>query len=108
MDNNVIEKTTKYAEKYAEQGKAMLPDSVIQGAKQFAHVAGDQIGRAADMTEKQVKKYPLPAIGIALGAGVGLGVLGALLFRPKQLTLMDRFYELELGNRLAGLYKKYF
>ncbi len=104
MDNNVMEK----AQKYVEQGKQQLPDSVIQGARQFAHVAGDQLGKVADVTERQVKKYPLPAIGIALGAGLGLGILGTLLFRPRPVTLRDRFYDLELGNRLTNLYKKYF
>ncbi|MBL8950916.1 MAG: hypothetical protein JNK82_09085 [Myxococcaceae bacterium] len=104
MENNVMEKATKYV----DQSKQILPDSVMKNAKDFANIAGDQLGRAADLTEKQVKKYPLPAIGIAVGAGIGLGVLGTLLFRPRQQTLMNRFEDLELGSRLAKLYSKYF
>lgn len=109
MNNDVIEKTTKYAEK-------QIPDSVLNAAKQFgtkaATLTSDYAGKAADYTEKSVKKYPLAAIGIALGGGVLLGTLGTILFMPKERTVVDRFSgrinDLKLGRTFRKLMSQYF
>ena len=104
MNNDVIEKATKYAEK-------QIPDSVLNAAKQFgtkaATLTSDYAGKAADYTEKNVKKYPLAAIGIALGGGVLLGTLGTLLFTPKEPTVVDRFNDMKLGATFRKLMSKY-
>ncbi len=107
MDNNVIEKTTKYAEK-------QIPDSVINTAKQFGHkaatITSDYAGKAAEYTEKNVKKYPLAAVGIALGSGVVLGTLGTLLFRPRHPSVYERVAtaasEMEFGKQALKLGRK--
>ena len=105
MDNTAMEK-----QPYDD--KARVPGQVIQAARQIGskamHAAGDGLGKVAEATEKNVKRYPLAAVGIALGSGVIIGTLGTLLFRPRPPTLKDRFYELELGDRVNRLFKKLF
>lgn len=104
MENNVIEKTKYQADKQS--------DAVINAAKQFgtraAEVTSEQLGKLAEQTEKNVKKYPLAAIGIALGSGVVLGTLGTLLFTPKEPTMVDRFNDLQLGTQIRKLFSKYY
>ena len=101
--DNAIDKTTKFAEK-------QIPDSVLNAAKQFgtkaASLSSEYAGKAADSTEKNVKKYPLAAVGIALGSGVVLGTLGTLLFTPKKTSMYDRVAELNLGAQALKIGRK--
>jgi hypothetical protein len=104
-DNNALEHQQEYKEK-------PLPQAVFGAARQFgtkaAAMAGDQIGRVADMTETQVRAYPLAAVGIALGSGIALGVLGAVLFTPRPPSLMDRIADMKLGAMMRRRMKRYF
>src|SRR5439155_23410540 len=96
MENNAVEKAQQYREK-------PIPDAVISSVKQFgnkaAAAASEQIGKVADVTEKNVRKYPLAAIGIALGSGIALGTLGTILFTPRPPTMMDRVNDMKLGSQ---------
>ncbi|MBK7862903.1 MAG: hypothetical protein IPJ65_30695 [Archangiaceae bacterium] len=89
-----------------------IPDAVITAAKQFgtkaATLAGEQATRLAETTEKNVRKYPLAAIGIAAGCGAVLGTLGTLLFMPRQKTMLDRAKDLEFYGQARRLWSKYF
>jgi ElaB/YqjD/DUF883 family membrane-anchored ribosome-binding protein len=106
MDNNVMEK-----QKY-NGGEKQIQDQVLGAAKQFGtkavSVTGEQLGRIAEQTEKNVRKYPLAAIGIALGSGVLLGTLGTLLFTPKEPTMTEKLRDLELYAQAKKLFSKYF
>ena len=104
--NNGIEKAKQ---QYKDKD---IPDAVIGAAKELgtkaASIAGAQIGKVADLTETQVRAYPLAAVGIALGSGMALGVLGTILFTPRPPTTMERIYDSKLGSQMWRLFKKYF
>jgi hypothetical protein len=78
---------------------ALNGDEVTASPLQFASdlggkaldLAQDQVVRAATGTGKAVRKYPMAAAGIALGAGVAIGALGYRLLAPKRpKTLFER------------------
>lgn len=58
---------------------------------------------AADRTEKMVKKYPLAAVGIALGGGVLVGALMYRLFNPQKSVQQQLHLDTaaEVGARLV-------
>lgn len=97
------------------QGRAVekqLPVAMANAARAIgnkaADMASEQLSNLAAATEVQVKKNPLPAIGIALGVGAGLGVLGTMLFTPKKVTLLDRVADMQLGSQVGKLIKRFF
>ena len=60
-------------------------------------LAQDGVARAATGTGKAVRKYPLAAAGIALGAGVAIGALGYRMLAPKRpKTLFERLAQASL------------
>jgi hypothetical protein len=89
-----------------------MPEAMLNAAKQFgsraAAVAGEQVGRIAEQTERSVRKYPLAAIGIAFASGAVLGTLGAILFKPREPTLAEKLKDMELYSQARRLWSKYF
>jgi hypothetical protein len=71
-----------------------------------ASMVGNRVAQgaeiAADRTEKIVKKYPLAAVGIAVGGGVLLGALVYRLFNPQKSVQQQLHLDTaaEVGGRL--------
>ena len=105
MESNSIESQYK-------NDKQQMPAQLVNRAREIgsraAAVAGEQVGKLAEQTEKSVRKYPMAAVGIALGSGVVLGTLGALLFTPRPPTMQERLADMQLGSYFKKLLSRYF
>jgi ElaB/YqjD/DUF883 family membrane-anchored ribosome-binding protein len=107
MENNVGQNKDKVANTLQQPPINQALDSVKQFSSRVASQAKEQIGNVTEMTEDTVRKYPIAAVGIALGSGVLLGgILGALL-KPNPPTLWDKVVDLKIGEYFAGLVKKF-
>ena len=102
MDNNVM----KQAEDYVKQSP--MAQQAWDAARQFGRSAGAGITKAADATEDTVRKYPLAAVGIAMGAGVCVGALTVGLLMPRPKTLTQRIGELEVTRGIIHLFRRLF
>jgi ElaB/YqjD/DUF883 family membrane-anchored ribosome-binding protein len=102
MDNNVM----KQAEGYVKQSP--MAQQALDAARQFGRSAGQGITKVADATEDTVRKYPLAAMGIAMGAGVAIGALTVGLLMPRPKTLSQRIGELEVTRGVVHLFRRLF
>jgi hypothetical protein len=70
--------------------------------------AGEGFDKAQAMTEKTVRKYPLAAVGVAIGSGVALGVWGYRLLNPPKPTLTQRIGDLAIGQAALSMFRRIF
>jgi hypothetical protein len=55
-----------------------------------------------------VRKYPLAAVGVALGCGVALGALVTGLAMPRPKTFTERLGEYEIAKKAMKLFGRLF
>lgn len=65
-------------------------DLATELGSNLADAAKDGAKVVVAQTEKSVKKYPLGAIGVALGSGIVLGVVGTRMFTPRKKNVFER------------------
>ncbi len=70
--------------------------------------AGEGLDRAQIMTERTVRKYPLAAVGVAIGSGVALGVLGYRMLNPPKPTLTQRIGDMAIGQAALSFFRRIF
>src|SRR4051812_35188924 len=104
MDNNAMQPQ----QEYNKPPMAQAWDTARDIGSRAANAAGEGLTRLADSTEDQVRKNPLPAIGIALGAGLLLGAVGMRLLTPRQKTLVDRVADYEVVKGAIRLFNRIF
>jgi ElaB/YqjD/DUF883 family membrane-anchored ribosome-binding protein len=106
MDNNVMKKAEGYVKESPVAQQAW--DAARQFGSRAANAAGQGLSKAADVTEDTVRKYPLAAVGVAMGAGVAIGALAASLLMPRPKTLTQRIGELEVLRGASRLLRRIF
>jgi ElaB/YqjD/DUF883 family membrane-anchored ribosome-binding protein len=105
MDNNAMQQGQEY-------GKPPMAQQAWNTARQIgskaANAAGEGLTKVADATEDTVRKYPLAAVGVALGCGVALGALVTGLAMPRPKTFTERLGEYEIAKKAMKLFGRLF
>jgi ElaB/YqjD/DUF883 family membrane-anchored ribosome-binding protein len=105
MDNNAMQQQQNY-------DREPIAQQAWHAAKELggraATAAGQGITKVADATEDTVRKYPLAAVGIALGTGIALGALVTGLAMPRRKSLADRIGELDVVRGGLRLFRRVF
>ncbi len=106
MENNIQQNKDKTNSLQQPPIKDAI-ENVKAFSSRVASQAKEQVANVTEMTEDTVRKYPIAAVGIALGSGLLLGgVLGALL-KPSRPTLWDKIVDLKIGEYFGKMAKKF-
>jgi hypothetical protein len=104
MDNNAMQGQ----QEYNRPPVAQAWDTARDIGSRAVSAAGAGLTRLADSTEDTVRKYPLAALGLALGAGVALGAIGTRLIMPRRRTMLERIGAFEAMKGARRLLQRVF